>query len=275
MKGHSSDKQFEPYYSQVINLDTQSAFLRQPLQPKVVEIRTGMAAQRDLRAPRAICHSLEQLCRRKKRKGPKGIPIEQQKKTFQKEYFDYFKKQPRLDLAAQLGASEPGSDREEARGTDREDPPRLLQATLRYHAARKQVVDVLFESCSSDLYLVVECLVQLCQDDEDTYGDLEYGYPDVLDPVEGGYCPYCYGLLPSQKIYATMHLLHCYKLLWYQEAVDEHLPINFHRLCLWTDCPEYGQPFRSDTLAAHDHPHWDEVCFNVQTSLLDFTGSSL
>ena len=48
--GHSKETMFDPYYSQTVNLDTQSGFLNAPLQQQFIDRVNGMAAQRDLRA---------------------------------------------------------------------------------------------------------------------------------------------------------------------------------------------------------------------------------
>ncbi|KAI9886468.1 MAG: hypothetical protein M1823_001718 [Watsoniomyces obsoletus] len=247
--GHSSESQFDPYYSHVINLDTQSAFLEKPLQQHLVEIRTGMAAHRDLKAPRAICHSFERLCRQKQT----GFSTKQEKLAFRPEFFKHFKEQPHIEVAAQLNAINSGSGTggvHPSPDVGREKPPRLLQALLRYHGTRKRAIDLLFESTSPDLKSAVDCLTEMCRDQEDFYC-----YPDVLAPIDGR-CPYCRKRLLEAKVRHTVHLLECRMFAWSREDLKQFLRDNAQENCWWTGCPEYGQTFQLDDLIDHQIEHW-------------------
>ncbi len=168
--------------------------------------------------------------------------------------------QPNLEVAAQLSAIDRDSDRESLdlpRKDDRKQPPRLLQALLRYHGSRKRAVDVLFGPGCSDLDLkqAVDCLTQLCQDKEEWHS-----YPDVLALVDGR-CPYGQKqLLPvKEKMKHSAHMLECRKSAWYREDLKKVLEDSGQRKCWWTTCVDYGETFHPNSLAGHHIRHWKDV----------------
>ncbi len=93
--GHSTKGQFDPCYNFVIYLDTQSAYLGQPLQNDLVKVKIGMAAHHNLRAAQA----------------PSSFSSRHQERVFGPQYANYFKEQPRVDIAAQLASIKDESHR--------------------------------------------------------------------------------------------------------------------------------------------------------------------
>ncbi len=232
--GHSSEAQFNAYYSHNVDLDTQSAFLDHPLQPKLIQTRTGMAAHRDLRAPQP----------------PLRLLTNSQMKTFRLQYDNYFKEQAQRDLTVQIGTPELDIQTANHVQEYRLRPSRLLRAELRYNKTRKNAIDVLFASDSSGLAQVVDCLTQLSKDEE-TF----YSYPGVPGPVDGR-CHYCHKAVDRKSKLHLLHLLECHESQLFQQRQTSALAPRAANLKEKRSDDRWFS--RLSRLIAQSDTHWNE-----------------
>ncbi|KAI9882877.1 MAG: Serine/threonine-protein kinase tel1 [Watsoniomyces obsoletus] len=162
--GHSRESTFDSYYSHAINLDTQSGFLKTPLQKELIGKINAMGAYRDLRAPKPAYASLAQ--RTVRGTSLTGCP-KHRDTDFEKQYFRFFEEQAREDTIAQLATLKDNPQPVTPTDHQTREPSRLFLAVLRYHYTRARVVATLFPSVGQrnpHMTPAVECLSQYVQE---------------------------------------------------------------------------------------------------------------